>query len=357
MNHIERLVLEGQRVKIKTAERAARADSGVVVDYLRVTIKRAMLDRLDFIPEDVTDVAATGLLARHFAQLTGFQFGEAREKGRDYYAHTSTIWNENGKEVGSVSGGGEHQRGTFCFTLKGEACTYGRLGWERAAYDFFAALEGKITRIDLCRDFFDGEKGGVDGAREGYRSGLFDYRNRRPSCEQAGDWEHDKGRTWYVGKRDSGKLFRAYEKGHQLGDMASSWWRAEVELRGNQRIIPIESIIRPESFFAGAYEFCAQLLDGVPPVTVPTMHKIAEASVERCLRWIEKTVAPAIVHISLHSGFDWLTQIAIEHAYRPVPNSIKGLTPAAIQTGVQRAIQRLSSVVVPASAAPSFSPA
>lgn len=356
MNHDEKLILEGQRVKIKTAERAARADAGVVVDYLRLTIKRATLDRLDFIPEDCTDAAATGLLARRLAELLGAQFGEMRDKGRDYYAHTATVWNDNGKEIGSVSGGGEHQRGTFCFTLKGEACTYGVEGWERTAFDFFSVLEGKITRVDLCRDFYDGEKGGVDAAREGYRSGLFDYRNRRPSCEVAGDWEHGKSRTWYVGKRDSGKLFRAYEKGHQFGDMNSNWWRAEVEIRGHQRIIPLEAIIRPASFFAGAYPFCADLLEGVPPVTLPTSHKQAEASVERCLRWIEKTVAPAIVHISLHSGFDWLTQIAIEHAYRPVPGSIKGLTSAAIKTGVQRAIQRLSSAAAPASPALSLLP-
>lgn len=353
----EKLILEGRRVKIKTAERAVRADAGVVVDYLRVTVKRDTLLRLDFIPEDASDAAATGLLARHLAEIVGAEFGEMRDRGRDYYAHTATIWNEHGREVGSVSGGGEHQRGTFCFTLKGEACTYGPAGWERRAFDFFQVLEAKITRIDLCRDFFDGEKGGVDAARDGYRAGLFDYRNRRPSCEVAGDWEHSKSRTWYVGKRESGKLFRAYEKGHQFGDMASPWWRAEIELRGHQRIIPLESIIRPAAFFAGAYSFCAELLEGVPPVTVPTGHKTAEASVERCLRWIEKTVAPAIVHISLQAGFDWLTHIAIEHAYRPVPGSIKGLTSAAIKTGVQRAIQRLSSAAVPASLAPSFMPA
>lgn len=368
MNHVEQLILEGRRVKIKTAERAARADAGVVVDYLRCTVKRDSLSRLDFIPEDASDAVTTGLLARRLAELAGFEFGEMRERGRDYYAHTATIWNEHGKEVGSVSGGGAQQRGTFCFTLKGEACTYGREGWERAAFELFSVLEAKVTRVDLCRDFYDGEKGGVDAARDGYRSGLFDYRNRRPSCEVAGDWEHNQGRTWYVGKRESGKLFRAYEKGHQFGDMGSAWWRAEVELRGHQRIIPLEVLLRPAAFFAGAYPFCAELLDGVPPVTVPTGHMTAEASVERCLRWIERTVAPALVHISLQAGFDWIAAIAEEHAYRPVPGSLKGLSSAAITTGVERALVRLKtslpftkekapSAAVPASLAPSMSPA
>ena len=142
----ERLALEGGKVKFVCAERAASAASGVVVDYLRVTASRdsifassipsrgeLIVDGLQLESEVVFD------LAIQFAKLLGFSTGEARP-GRDYYDHTFTILNENGQEVASVSGGGESQRGTYCFSLKGNGCTFAKPGWEQRAYDFFEPL-------------------------------------------------------------------------------------------------------------------------------------------------------------------------------------------------------------------------
>jgi DNA relaxase NicK len=37
--------------------------------------------------------------------------------------------------------------------------------------------------------------------------------------------------------------------------MDDPWLRIEVELRSSNRIIPFEALIRPSSFFAGAYGF------------------------------------------------------------------------------------------------------
>lgn len=359
----EQLIFDGKRVLVKTMERAARADAGVIIDYLRFTVKREALQRLDeaYLPDEddstINDAAFTRLLAQRLAQLTGFAFGEVRQKGRDYYDHTCTIWNANGHEVGSVSGGGEHQRGTFCFTLKGEACTHASTGWERAVFDFAQNLDAKITRIDLCRDYFNGEKGGVLAVREAYLNGQFDYRNRRPSQENAGCWDNGHSRTYYVGKRESGKMFRAYEKGHQYGDMDSQWWRAEVELRSHQRIIPLEAIIRPASYFAGAYHYTHELLQDVQPVSIRTAHAVAEACAQRAVRWIERTVAPAIVHLSLHSGFDWITRVAIEHADRPMPKALQGLSPTSIKHGISQALKKFSSSTEePALCAPFIQP-
>ncbi len=354
----EQLLFDGKRVMLKTAERAAAADAGVIVDYLRVTVKREALKALEDAHLPETDAAFTRLLAQRLAQLTGFSFGEFREKGRDYYDHTCTVWNANGNEVGSVSGGGEHQRGTFCFTLKGEGCNYAAKGWERALYDFFTPLGAKITRVDLARDFFNGEKGGVDAVREGYLPGMFDYRNRRPSQDQAGSWDNGHSRTYYVGRRESGKMFRGYEKSHQFGDMEGKWWRAEVEFRSHQRIIPLEALIRPASFFAGAYDFCHELLQNIEPVTMQTGHVVAEASVERSVKWLERTVAPAIVHLSLEAGFDWITRLCIEHATRPLPKALRGLSKPSIQYGITQALKRFTqSTPEPALCAPSYLPA
>ncbi len=341
----EKLMLEGRKVKLLCAERAVRSDSGVFIDYFRCTVVRDALYRAS-IPSK-GDLIVDGLqldqeivydLAVQWAKLLGFEPGETRP-GRDFYDHTFTIVNEDGNEVGSVSGGGEMQRGTFCFTLKGHGCTTAKPGWEQRVYDFFTPLNATITRIDLARDFFQGEFGYRD-AEQAFRDGEFDYRSRRPSVYQHGDFETGHSRTFQVGKRESGKLFRGYEKGHQFKLMDDPWWRAEIEFRNHNRILRLEMLIRPASFFAGAYGFCARILQDVEPQAIPTGLKVAEASVERTLQWFEKTVAPSLVHISMTAGFDWLMRMAVEHAYRDKPRSLKGLSAESIKSGVERAVKR-----------------
>lgn len=343
----ERLVLDGRKVKLLCSDRTVQADSGVVVDYFRATVTREALASSQFCrgvftmaDGDEPDSRIVSALAGHFADLLGFQIGEARA-GRDYYKYSFTINNEHGQEVASVSGGGESQRGTFCFSVKGNGCTFARLGWEQRLYDFFSPLFAKVTRIDLARDFFAGEYGFKDAVKA-FQDGEFSYRGRAPSKLAIGDLIDGHSTTFQVGKRESGKTFRGYDKGHQFGLMDDFWWRSEVELRSNNRVVPLEVLIRPASFFAGAYAFCSRLLDDVQPQTIPTGQKIAEASVERTVQWFRRTVAPSLVHLSLSAGFDWLLDIAVDQAARPLPRSLRGLSPEALKSGVLRALQRFS---------------
>jgi phage replication initiation protein len=353
----ERLVVEGKKVKLLSADRAVKADAGVVVDYFRATVKRERLfdamipskgelivDGLQLDSEIVADLAV------YFAKILGFHVGEQRH-GRDYYDHTFTIVNANGEEIASVSGGGETQRGTFCFSMKGSGCTYAAQGWERRLYDALSPLEAKITRIDLARDFFEGQFN-YSQALQAFHDGEFSYRGRQPTTDFQGDVVNLQRTTFYVGKRESGKMFRGYDKGHQFKLMDDKWWRAEVELRSNNRVIPLEALIRPSSYFAGAYGFCARILEDVQPQTIPTGQKVAEASVDRTLQWFTRTVAPSLVHISLNSGFDWLTHIAVDQAYRPLPKSLRGISPESMKAGIAKALKRFSlAPSVPASTA------
>lgn len=342
----ERLVLQGTKVKLLSAERSARSDSGVFVDYFRATATRDSL-LASTIPSKAEGLIIDGLqtdieivedLAIQWAKLLGFFVGEVRP-GRDYYDHSFTVVDFDGNEVGSVSGGGASQRGTFCFTIKGHGCTFAQAGWEFRVYEFLLPLSATITRIDLARDFYKGEVGFLE-VQQAFRDGEFNYRGRAPTPYVHGDIENGNSRTYQVGKRESGKLFRGYEKGHQFKLMDDPWFRAEVELRNHNRVIPLEALIRPASFFAGAYGFCARILENVAPQAIPTGLKVAEASVERTLQWFEKTVAPSLVHISMTAGFDWLTRLAVEHAYRDKPRSLKGLSADSIKSGVERAVKR-----------------
>ena len=142
----EKLVLEGGRLKFLCERRQldAKAQGGIVPDYFRFTIKRENIPSSRRIPGDTNDEDLARWFAHLFAQLLGFVVGVDRP-GRDYYEFTTTIDNEWGHEVASVSAGGESQRGSICFTVKGEGCTHARKGWEKRVHDYFEEFKPTIT--------------------------------------------------------------------------------------------------------------------------------------------------------------------------------------------------------------------
>lgn len=52
--------------------------------------------------------------------------------------------------------------------------------------------------------------------------------------------------------------------------MDSKWWRAEVRFGNQDRILPLEMLIEPDKFFAGAYQFLCELIDSVEPEVILT---------------------------------------------------------------------------------------
>jgi len=362
----EELVLEGRKLKILCAKRqtAAAEQSGIIIDTLRFTVPQRRLleqERLleDFDAGDLEPHQIAHYFASVFADLLGFTLGE-RRNGRDYYESTWTIKNASDCEMGSVSCGGAGQRGTILFSLKGQGCTYARSGWERAVHDYFEHCAPKITRVDLARDFFDGEVS-IEDIVKSYRNHEFSYRKRLPSYEMHGSWalgctidgEQLAGhsRTFQVGKRDSGKLMRAYEKGHAFGIMDSRWLRCEVELRSaNKRLIPWDALIEPASYYAGAYEAAHKLCGHPIRKVVATGQQIAQASAQRAMDWLERTVAPVLVQIHRVTSCDtdWLQGIVRKNKDRPIPRSLRGLSPSAMCEGLCQALNKFTNHPEPA---------
>ena len=118
----EKLVLEGGRLKFLCEKRQldAKAQGGIVPDYFRFTIKRENIPSSRRIPGDTNDEDLARWFAHLFAQLLCFVVGVDRP-GRDYYEFTTTIDNEWGHEVASVSAGGESQRGSSASPSKAKA--------------------------------------------------------------------------------------------------------------------------------------------------------------------------------------------------------------------------------------------
>lgn len=201
----------------------------------------------------------------------------------------------NGKaSLGYVAWGGNQNRlgqDTLCVYLTGAACEHLNLMDAHPDYDVWHGLYlalirhgAKVTRLDCAYDDLAGSHGGIDSAVAGYHSGAFTIR-RPPSVNQQGDWINGHSRTFYIGKRDNGKLIRVYEKGHQLGFPESPWVRYEVELHSKDRVIPLEAILRPSETLAGAAPYLASVLASVKPVPIKTTIK------ERLRLTIDKLVS------------------------------------------------------------------
>ncbi|MFW2002610.1 replication initiation factor domain-containing protein [Acinetobacter ursingii] len=129
----------------------------------------------------------------------------------------------------------------------------------------------KITRIDYAYDDLEGAIVSPDWADLQDTLGGFQMGGRPPSFQTAGNWKRPdgSGRTAYIGKRESSKYCRIYEKGKQLGDKDSLWTRVEVFMGQTQNLefsyqplCQFMSMIRP-FVIAIAYLIGAYILMGL----------------------------------------------------------------------------------------------
>lgn len=175
--------------------------------------------------------------------------------GRFKYDNSANLYFE-GQLVGLVCWGCKNYGAMVSFS--GKAC--GSLNFD----EMFKICDDlgyvRISRIDIAHDDFTGTHN-VNTCRQMFKNGLFTVTSE-PSYQyfesgvltKSGKLIPSNGRSFYVGKRTSGKMLRCYEKGKQLKDEANpDWNRWEVELRNIDRVIPLDALKDPHKYFAGAY--------------------------------------------------------------------------------------------------------
>lgn len=209
----------------------------------------------------------------------------------------------NGAEIGSIAHGASHGRNMFTFS--GEA--FKRIprsdyGFLRQCLEALNEGEGgkpvqdrdavKLTRIDIAFDFYHGEVTWED-AWASYDGGEFDSETGpRPGRSRVGKERGDGtnlGRTMYVGSRSGSKMARIYEKGLQVfsqlpdqvresmtdpagtvfgpgegapeNTIAEDWLRVEIEFKAKDTLLTFDMLTGSDSYFVGAYPFCATVLD------------------------------------------------------------------------------------------------
>ena len=180
--------------------------------------------------------------------------------------------------LGRIDWGGDSQRGWARVDLSGKGCGFVQ------DWDAIEAIEqlpaAQIRRLDIALTTWKGEVT-HDQVVQAHAAGKFTVR-RPPNLQTIEHSDAHRGRTCYVGSRNADKFFRAYEKGKQLAEQAGigslgtyvshidgyrveDIYRCELELKAEGTDIPWEVVEQRDSYFAGAYPFCAEVLPGIEP--------------------------------------------------------------------------------------------
>lgn len=222
---------------------------------------------------------------KHIDYIFGLQLTFADKGMKNRYQSSFEI----GDKCGFVCVGG--QRNTYLVMLTGRGCAMATEGWERRLYTFLnnTAKRGKITRIDLAHDDFDGTKINVDWGNMQDGLGGFQNGNRPPNIEFKGNWKRPtgRGRTLNIGSRESGKYLRLYEKGRAEGDPDDNWQRAEVEFKAKDRVLPYDMLLAPSEYFIAAYPCFLSLAEDKQPARIQTMVKSAQINAKAALEIIK----------------------------------------------------------------------
>ncbi len=191
------------------------------------------------------------------SEATHEAFGGMTDRNRGLHGFAQSFAFDRGGVLFAIGG----QRNTAFLSIPGEGCAYVR-DWAPVTTYLRDRLGARITRWDGAADDFYGHHS-VDMAVELYRLGGFNVGGRPPAHSCHGDWidPRGRGRTFEVGRRQSGKLLRIYEKGKQLGCPLNPWVRWELELRNVDRFIPWDVLSDPGRFLAGAYPCLSWISD------------------------------------------------------------------------------------------------
>lgn len=256
-------------------------------------------------------------------------------KGRGGYEHGWSCYCR-GKELAGMHWGGN--KGTMMFELHGAFTGRVRPELWRRVEALVRLFKGRITRIDLAADFYQGELC-VRCCNDVYTAAGPDFlgiqaKGGRLPAKRFIDGGMN-GSSLYIGSRSSARQIVIYEKGRQLGFFDLPWCRAEVRFRrarsGLKRYeIPLE-LLRPDkwwSYWAGSADYLSRLAQAATALHIggtdieyqgflDYLHKQVKACHTQyggLIGFLERTVGAAaacfLLRRSRWSGFDLYPEAA-----------------------------------------------
>jgi len=278
------------------------ASGGAKVDWLTFTWK----------PEPDEHVPATVL---DLLRSLGLHVEAEDGRGHFGYANGARLFVrlEDGQhhQVALLDWGGERMRGRARLDLSGSGCSRIR-DWQTMQDWIGSQWESTITRVDLAVDCLNGEYT-VDDARQWLEAGEFTAGTGAPPRHSTpGDWLSESpyyGRTLEIGRRENGKMLRAYEKGLQLAPgSGDKWTRFEVEIRNKDRDIPIDVLTRCDEYFVGAY-VCLQRLLPVAGERIATHQKEGELTLAQLVTYCREAYGKLFGAVRVHVDADDLINL------------------------------------------------
>lgn len=300
LSSLETIVLHGTKSKLQTIKRPINGQVAIV-DWLNITFDISTINEKYRRTHEDDDQymalcqAAIADFAPMLARIFGKKYSNIsqNQNGANFYKYSFNF----GENYGKICIGG--QRDTVLIMLNGTGCSLAPQGWETYMYQFLSSLDEKtqkpkITRIDLAHDDLHGEYLDVHILDQLETDGLFHCGGAPHTVGHLGNWKYDdpnnNGLTLNIGKRDSGKFARFYEKGKKLGDkdgQYSRWVRAEVEFKANDRFIPFDVLKDPSAYFMGAYPVFADLFDYERIDKLQIVQKISEITLQHSFDWLK----------------------------------------------------------------------
>lgn len=185
----------------------------------------------------------------------------------------------------------DNMRGRCFINLTGAACEVMQPAYWASLYSVCPDFDIKITRCDIAYDDYDGLHP-VSEARALYESGAFTSGGRCPSARYIDSY--GRGDTFYVGRRENGKMLRVYDKGKQLGDKDSFWTRWELQIGCKDRVIPYEVLLTPLAFLRGAYPVALSWLVDVVGRVVKTFKRKADIIFDSAIIFARRQVGRVV---------------------------------------------------------------
>lgn len=277
-------------------------------------VEKPQKAKIDYL--SITSTFTIWQIVNHFKHISPYATLEMRPQERGWcgYPHSGLLYYGE-EQVGLVAWGADHGRNFF--SLSGAGTSYWNDWHCQLLREILLDLKARISRIDFALDFFRGEVSYED-CEAALVAGEFSLKQggRKPSvtrhASEAG-WGN-AGRTLEVGARGASKRIVCYEKGlERFGKLAQKWeeeptvvvldqfrfgqaecavadtkvkdWmRLEVRYGNDDRDLDVgdyEMVVKRDQYFAGAYPFCARVIERTDGIRVPMMISEKQASVEK----------------------------------------------------------------------------